>query len=188
MEVEVDVTPADVMNGKSASQTPPPRKRGRPPASHLSKVKEEEGTRTTFTRRELIPPPLLALAHSPMVRGDLPGDVGCVDGNVSVVGRARGIVKRVLDGGMLNVDLESGRSGWVWEVGVGVGNKVSRVQKEGVRKVESSEERIVKEEESEDDGEVQLGSMMDGKEVEEEVFRWVVQDKGLLCPSCGGVI
>ena len=23
---------------------------------------------------------------------------------------------------------------------------------------------------------------------EEEVMRWVVQDKGFLCPSCGGVI
>ncbi|KAL5497729.1 hypothetical protein ACEPAH_2660 [Sanghuangporus vaninii] len=140
----------------SVSQTPP--------------VPKKKQDRLTFTRYKLIPAALLALARSPMVRGDtletgLDDELGCVAGNVAFVTRARKIVERVVRGGEALEEEEQ----WVKELGLPLHENGRNGDNEGNVKDDKSR-----------DGEK--------PKLEEEVMRWVVPDKGFLCPGCGGVI
>ncbi|EJD01936.1 uncharacterized protein FOMMEDRAFT_168520 [Fomitiporia mediterranea MF3/22] len=82
----VDSSPGLAFNA-SVSQTPPSGKKR---------------SRIIFTRYNLVPSTLLALARSPMARGNdtgLPEDRGCVTGNVAFVSRARKLVARIVHQG-----------------------------------------------------------------------------------------
>ncbi|KAL5478579.1 hypothetical protein ACEPAI_2763 [Sanghuangporus weigelae] len=140
----------------SVSQTPP--------------VPKKKQDRLTFTRYRLIPAALLALARSPMVRGDtleteLDEELGCVAGNVAFVTRARQIIERVVLGG----EALGEKGEWMKELGLPLHENGGNGDDEG----------NVKDENVEDSGKPMS---------EEEMMRWVVPDKGFLCPSCGGVI
>ena len=132
----------------SVSQTSPVR---------TSSSKKQQD-RLTITRYKLVPPAVLALARSPMVRGDpgktgLDREMGCVTGNVAFVARARNIVERVVWGR----EPLGEEDAWMKELG------------------------LPSKENADENSKTTTNS-------KEEVMRWVVQDKGFLCPSCGGVI
>lgn len=104
-----------------------------------------------------------------MVRGDtdvigLDEELGCVSGNIACVSRARNIVERVVRGG----------------------EAFAEVSEEGLVKMLGLPLRARGSEEEEGEGNIERGRSK-GKS-EDEIKRWVVEDEGLLCPSCGGVI
>lgn len=190
-------SPTDAAQPPS-SQPAPPRGRGRPRKD--APTPAPGGTRSlTVDADAALPPRLLALARSPVIRGGATAHEGLlgVVGNVGAVMRARAL--------LADVRARSGSVPRDWRVRVMHGGG------RGVRKREEDEIEIVVSPKGKGRGGPKNGGASgsgakgkggkrkrgeaDDEEDEDEGTRdgddldhYIAEDVGLLCPSCGGPI
>lgn len=181
--------------GTAVSRSEQKQKRPSTPSSASPGIHDHGGEDTDASDDEsrsnydysLIPPPLLALARSPMIKGigtELPYEWSSVTGNYAPVMRARRLVRQI---GMNRTN--AGK--WRDEVKIpglaahsdsentrGEREKAARMKKEkGKAKVKK--EKVKREYIEERFGEEEKDERFDAKMLE-----WVAKDEGLLCPGC----